>query len=357
MTRLIFVVPLFWSVAHAQDVAPPPRPSATPAQDLTLPPKLDPAAETPLAPLLESLKQTLLSSGRVEYGWTRDADGRRVRDWQQITSFVADPQGCQAKVHFNNSFDGGAPTDHALSLFFESMDTVEALTEQEAYERMSPSAGRLKALSDGAYTLVINGRVPMFLIGSLMFGSEAQASKASAAAIRAAKICRVTPITLNSASGAPGLSDTLHFIEGKLNDNGTVDYRGTYKNSDDSAVGTPLLISRKVKQAAADPFTCQVRFSLNTAYDAKPSFEEKFVISFRRVERLEVSTEQDAMSRRATPNNASTYSTVPVVYRLSIVSQGNGAVLQFGDEDITHRIAKAMKHAVELCGGGNKEPF
>jgi hypothetical protein len=29
----------------------------------------------------------------------------------------------------------------------------------------------------------------------------------------------------------------------------------------------------------------------------------------------------------------------------------------FRDEEMANRVAKAMRHAVELCGGGNKEPF
>jgi hypothetical protein len=35
-------------------------------------------------------------------------------------------------------------------------------------------------------------------------------------------------------------------------------------------------------------------------------------------------------------------------------NQGNG--FYFTDEDIANRVAKAMRHAVELCRG-NKEPF
>ena len=31
--------------------------------------------------------------------------------------------------------------------------------------------------------------------------------------------------------------------------------------------------------------------------------------------------------------------------------------LYFIDSSIADRVAKAMTHAVELCGGGNKEPF
>jgi hypothetical protein len=344
MMRYLLLASMLLTAVHSQDVQPPPKPNA-----------VDPA----LGPLLELFKQTLLSSGRVEYGWARDADGKRVKDWQQITSVIVDARGCQARLHFDASSDGRDPTDHPTSLFFESMDHVEALTEQGAYDRMNPLAGRLKALAEGAYALVINDRVPPFLLGSLMFDNQMQANKVADAASRAAQICRATPVTVNSTAGAPDLKDTLHFVKDKLNDNGVVNYRGTYKNSDGSTVSTGPLVTRRMKDIAVDPLTCQVRFTVNTANDSASGFEEKHVVSFRRVERLEVSTEQDAINRRGSPNG-SVYSSVPVVYRLSVIFPGNSGFieyLQFSDEDIANRIAKAMNHAVELCGGGSKDPF
>jgi hypothetical protein len=43
-----------------------------------------------------------------------------------------------------------------------------------------------------------------------------------------------------------------------------------------------------------------------------------------------------------------------------VVARGAGnqnTGFYFLDEDVANRIAKAMVHAVELCGGGNKDPF
>jgi hypothetical protein len=31
--------------------------------------------------------------------------------------------------------------------------------------------------------------------------------------------------------------------------------------------------------------------------------------------------------------------------------------LHFRDEETASRLAKALTHAIELCGGGNKDPF
>jgi hypothetical protein len=36
-------------------------------------------------------------------------------------------------------------------------------------------------------------------------------------------------------------------------------------------------------------------------------------------------------------------------------NQANG--FYFADEEMANRVAKALVHAVELCGGGNKDPF
>jgi hypothetical protein len=44
-----------------------------------------------------------------------------------------------------------------------------------------------------------------------------------------------------------------------------------------------------------------------------------------------------------------------------VVRTPNGFVKEnfflFTDTDLAGRVAKALTHAVELCGGGNKEPF
>ena len=300
---------LFALTCAAQDVPPPPKPDA-----------LDPS----LAPLLESLKQTLLASGRVESG----------RDWQQITSVVVDARGCQARVHYDFSYNGNNPTDRTASLFFESIDTVAALTQT---------------------ALVINGRT-----SPLRFASLAEASKAAEVVERAAQICRAAPATVNAAAGAPSLADTLHFIEGKLNDNAAVNYRGISENADGSPVGTPISLSQRVTQAAADPSSCRVRFNWRFTSNGNVTIGKREVISFRRVEKLEMATEQDAVNRERAQvgQTASIYRTEPVVYLLTVTYLGGEFLrLYFSDEEIANRVAKAMLHAVELCGGGSKDPF
>src|ERR1035437_4422617 len=341
MIRFALAAMVFVSFEGAQDVPPPPKPDA-----------LDPS----LAPLLESLKQALLASGRVESSWTFGTNSHK--GWQHITSAVVDTRGCQVRVHYDSSFNGADPRDLATSLFFEAIDTVETPTEQEVEDQFRSRTGQpgLSTYAGTVYNLVINGNTG----SSLPFASEAQASKAAEAVRRAAQICRAAPITVIAAAGPPSLADTLHFIERKLNDTGAVNYRETSENADGSPADTPISWSQRLTQAAADLSSCLIRLNLRRTVNGTVIPNDREVISFRRVEKLEVATEQDATNRRRAQGGqpALTYKTDPVVYRLHVTYLGGeNLVLHFRDEEIANRVAKAMLHAVEFAGGGGREPF
>jgi hypothetical protein len=319
-------------VTSAQEVPPPPKPEAA-------------GPSLALAPLLESLKHTLLSSGRVEYNAISGTNTYKV--WQHVTNAVVDARGCQARIHYDNSFNGQDATDQARSFFFESIDTVEALSQQELHDR-NPNAVNW---SSGAWLLFVNGSP-----GSLVFTTRAEATSAADALRDAAQICRAAPVVLNATPGAPSLADTLQFIAEKLNDEGAVNYRAINQNSDGSTAGNPSSMSQRITQASPDPSTCQVRFNRRLTVDGS---DTRTVISFRRVEKLEVSTYQDSVNRlRARSGSVQLFKTEPVVYRLGVILAGGTTVTPyFRDEEMANRIAKAMTHAVELCGGGSKDPF
>ena len=88
-----------------------------------------------------------------------------------------------------------------------------------------------------------------------------------------------------------------------------------------------------------------------------------------------VESRQDMMAR----NGVTGISLVPKVYSLTLntgvrkihyhnvfkvgstVSEqdldSREALMMFAEEDMANRIAKAMLHAMELCGAGSKDPF
>jgi hypothetical protein len=47
----------------------------------------------------------------------------------------------------------------------------------------------------------------------------------------------------------------------------------------------------------------------------------------------------------------------PLVFVITTTWKSGGIYFLLYDESLAHRIAKALVHAVELCGGGSKDPF
>jgi hypothetical protein len=320
------------------------------AQDVPLPPKPDPIDPA----LAESLKQTLLSAGRVEYSFGSDKVRNKksiVTQWSiQVTSAVVDARGCTAVVDLKNIEN---KTDFPMPLFFETIDTVEVLSQQEAQDRPLTRAGMpLKKdrlyWYDPVYALVING-APYYDGYSVVFSSEAQANQAAEAVRRAAQNCRAVPVTLNAAAGAPSLADTMQFIQDKLNENGAVDYQTRAISNDEDSPPDWMSVSYRLTQAGGDPATCLLRFhnSLTNTLDTSSASAGDIptVLSFRRLRNLEVTTNEE-MENRAFAKIGSTLKDQdqPQVYVIG------GTGLQFLDQQTANRVANAMNHAIQLCG-------
>jgi hypothetical protein len=77
---------------------------------------------------------------------------------------------------------------------------------------------------------------------------------------------------------------------------------------------------------------------------------------------LEQAREELARANHGDWVTTKTYSVDPPVFMLEVHETDTGdfpfLLFEFRDEQLANRVAKAMVHAVELCGGGGKsEPF
>jgi hypothetical protein len=312
------------------------------AQNVLPPPKPVPDGPS-LAEILESLKQTLLSSGRLDY--TEDGSDRSF----SITDVIVNPAECTMRVNYLDIMGGAPPKEflHSTSYFFEAIDTAEVMTLQESANRASGYSASSK-LSDG-YAAVINGNGGIFLA----FADRETARRVAELFGRASEVCRAAPLQMNAGAGNPSLSDTLRFIEQKLNKETSVAYES--RTGDTSSRD-----SFQVVDAHLDAATCQVRYRELMASDGKPFGNYKTVISFRRVQKLEVLTVQDFANRLMEQGGSDTrFIVTPAVYRLGVTDSGgqNMAWVNFADEAMADRVAKAMNHAAEICRPTNKEPF
>lgn len=249
-----------------------------------------------------------------------------------------DPRTCEMKMAWNSSHG-----DSGSTVYLEEIGDVEVLSTEEYIHRTRP--GVQLTMSPTLYS--VTGERGDIKVRDLQKGNQIAGELRELA-----QQCRAMPIPPPAANSGPGLADTLHFIEDKLNANGAVNYQLIIANkSNGSPVGNPVPESHNLTQAEADLSACLLRYHL----DSKP-----FVISLRRVEKLEVITVKDWFERDAP---AYTYQTVPAIYVLYGTNHGGQKwQLLFRDEEMANRVAKAMNHAVELCGsfgsgGAAPEPF
>jgi hypothetical protein len=210
---------------------------------------------------------------------------------------------------------------------------------------------------------------------------------------------KTVPPPPKPADDEPSLEATMKFIQDKINDHGTVGYVVT----DSTANGVLHRVHLLTFDVVTDAPTCTLREKEKSIFEIEVTdgvtyneggntvsgdnlHREKLVMSkgsFKDVESIAVESEQDLFNRMlaqdAHPERTMSYT--PAVYRLSLHASKKDAFsvhieysvgkqppgtsdftdqqmgFSFRDEQTADRIAKAMTHAVELCGGGNKEPF
>jgi hypothetical protein len=196
---------------------------------------------------------------------------------------------------------------------------------------------------------------------------------------------KAVPPPPKPADEGPSLEVTMKFIQDKLNQEGSVSYIESYHNSITGEQGGPWKHSFASSVEEVYP---SGGLSLKTVHawpmaGHRDTFTHR--LCFKEVEKLEVLSMAEYANREATRkgNPELVYQYDPPAYELLIHMTSGKTLpthvqrvkgdstpieeteestaeidLPFPDEDTANRLAKAMVHAVELCGGGSKpEPF
>jgi hypothetical protein len=163
------------------------------------------------------------------------------------------------------------------------------------------------------------------------------------------------------AGSGPSLDVTMKYIQDKLGDIGKVSYVAFVQNVTDGSTGSNTR-TFEVSTVIASTSECWVFYMLNTRIDGKPATSGAFKFSLHDVQDIVIKPMEQAISeenaREGKPNIIVT-SVNPTLTAL-LVRQLHGApyIFPFTDAGQADRVAKAMVHAVELCGGGGeKDPF
>jgi len=211
--------------------------------------------------------------------------------------------------------------------------------------------GTLYTMSPEPYSIVVNGGM------DFKVRDQQTANQIAGALRQLVRQCKVIPPVANSG---PSLEETLSFVEDRLNQQGAVNWLSTMQNTVAGASGSPVQLSLQFSRVTGDVGTCRLNFHSKFLASGQPT-ESDAILTLRRIEKLAVMSLQDGNNglhaRQGHPELVETISP-PTISELEITGGANRTwYLVFSDEELSNRVAKALTHAVELCGGGNRDPF
>jgi len=162
------------------------------------------------------------------------------------------------------------------------------------------------------------------------------------------------------ADTGPSLAETMQFIRDKLNGLGKVSYVMFFQDTNNSNA-PPLTLTYAVSNVVADQSQCRISYHRNATIVGVNATADENAFSLRDVQEIVVKPFEQYQTERSaklgTPNIIVTSTSPPLTVLIVHLPHDNEYNFRFTDANLADRVAKAMLHAVELCGGGNKEKF
>jgi hypothetical protein len=164
----------------------------------------------------------------------------------------------------------------------------------------------------------------------------------------------------------PSLAETMQLIQKELNAFGKANF---IVNTRDE-LGGPDHIAQyttEISNVVSDSASCTVRYHWKSSTKDQVSDDEDFSLNLHDVQGIKVMTYvqylkevegEDIGDPHDQTNWYTKFNPPMIVLFPQLAGDKTGEYgFIFADEGIANRIAKVLTHAVELCGGGNKEPF
>jgi hypothetical protein len=162
------------------------------------------------------------------------------------------------------------------------------------------------------------------------------------------------------AASGPTLAETMKFIQEKMNEQGKINYALYTHDNSDGQDWPVYQISIETTNFVADPATCRITWHKVTTNGGNVGMNKDLSLDLNNVQTFEVRTsiQEAKMEDTAGGHPGLDKRQDPPYFSLTARLKGNAETpLFFRDEEMANRVAKAMLHAVELCGGGSKDPF
>ena len=153
---------------------------------------------------------------------------------------------------------------------------------------------------------------------------------------------------------------TLKFITDKIGDEGRLTYSANVTDTANPGSAWNNKFEVELSNPTYDVKGCRISYHWRAQQNGKASDDKDYTLNLREVKDLAVLSQQENQKNVDSQNGQGTWDSqiTPPLFALVVhrPKKVDNAFL-FSDEQMANRVAKAMVHAVELCGGGNTEPF
>ena len=162
------------------------------------------------------------------------------------------------------------------------------------------------------------------------------------------------------ADDGPSLEVTMKFIEDKATDESKLSYTAFVSDATQSGVEWNNQFKAEITHFVADARTCRISFHWRAEMNGKVSDDSDYNLNLKDVRDIIVLPQEQNQHKIDTRNGHPTWNSRIEPNLFTLVARrpkGLENAFLFSGEEMAGRVAKALVHAVELCGGGNKDPF
>jgi hypothetical protein len=158
----------------------------------------------------------------------------------------------------------------------------------------------------------------------------------------------------------PSLEVTLKFIKDKIGGEGKLAYTASVTDTAQQGVEWTNKFEVELSDPTYSVEACQVSYHWHAEQNGKVADDKDYTLNLREVQNMVVLPQEENQHQVDTRNGQASWQSriTPPLFALVVKrSKHVENLFLFSEEEMAHRVAKAMVHAVELCGGGSDEPF
>ncbi|MGO9316472.1 MAG: hypothetical protein ACLPXT_12275 [Terracidiphilus sp.] len=162
----------------------------------------------------------------------------------------------------------------------------------------------------------------------------------------------------NPSGSGPSLETTMQFIQDNAAE-GKLSYTASVSDASQQGAEWSNKFTVEMSNLAADAGACRLTYHWRAEENGKLADDADYSLALKDVKEIVVLSQDQNQNQVDSRNGHPDWNShiAPSLFTL-IARRPKGVVnvFLFSDETMANRVAKAITHAVELCGGG-KDPF